>query len=249
MYNVLSATDQGTLFQLRNVRNVVSDPSKDFNASDLLVVKCHILCAAMRYLQMDSLDSFPVDHDQWDFGTKEDRQCKLFSIASAIASAYFNLSICSRDTNENQDHVHEYAKEVLSLGLLYMEFRDAIKEGDGNRVMNCWKYFMLIFKKTGHRNYAIESFNTLAQCEWLLPPRQANQLQYSNVHGLPGHNISCDLYMEHLNKLMKSCIQHLGANKTGSNIQRIGKCINAIDEILTSFDELNEIANTSNHRY
>lgn len=28
------------------------------------------------------------------------------------------------------DHVKEYARKLLSLGLLYMEFTDAIEEGD-----------------------------------------------------------------------------------------------------------------------
>ena len=33
------------------------------------------------------------------------------------------------------DNVYAYACEVLSLGLLYFEFRDAIKEGDGERII------------------------------------------------------------------------------------------------------------------
>ena len=34
------------------------------------------------------------------------------------------------------------------------------------------------------------------------------------MHGLPGKNISCDLYMEHLNRLLKDAIKALGDNKT-----------------------------------
>ena len=44
--------------------------------------------------------------------------------------------------------VYEYYREVLSLGLLYLYFKDSVREGDGTRVMVAWKYFMLIFKAT-----------------------------------------------------------------------------------------------------
>ena len=70
------------------------------------------------------------------------------------------------------------------------------------------------------------------------------QLKYSrfiNVHGHPKCNIPCNLYMEHLNGIVKSCMQHLGANKTERSIQRIGKCIGQIDEILTCYDQQNEL--------
>ena len=103
---------------------------------------------------------------------------------------------------------------------------------------------MIIFKATGRKNYALEAFALLAQYEWFLPPRQSKQLKFSrfvNVHGRPGCNVSCDLYMEHLNKMVKSCIQHLGANKTGMSIQRIGKCIGQVDEIL-SYDKDNKVS-------
>ena len=47
------------------------------------------------------------------------------------------------------DNVYAYACEVLSLGLLYFEFRDAIKEGDGERIIRIWKYLLLLFKASG----------------------------------------------------------------------------------------------------
>ena len=37
----------------------------------------------------------------------------------------------------NGDRVLEYAKDVISLELLYLKYRDAVKEGDGNRVECC----------------------------------------------------------------------------------------------------------------
>ena len=43
-----------------------------------------------------------------------------------------------------------------------LELQDGIREGDGDRVLKCWSYLLIIFKATGHRNYALEAFNTLS---------------------------------------------------------------------------------------
>ena len=109
---------------------------------------------------------------------------------------------------------------------------------------------MILFKATGHKNYAIEAFSLLAQHKWFLPPCQAMQLMYSrfiNVHGRIGHNVPCDLHMEHLNRVAKLCVQQLGANKTGKSIQRIGKCVGAVDKILQHYDQENDITTPSIH--
>ena len=44
------------------------------------------------------------------------------------------------------DGVVEYAKDLISLGLLYLEYHDAVKEGDGIRVVHCWKFWLPLFK-------------------------------------------------------------------------------------------------------
>jgi len=48
------------------------------------------------------------------------------------------------------DGVYAYATAVLTDGLLLMEFRDAIHEGDGDRVHRCYKFLMPYFHCTGH---------------------------------------------------------------------------------------------------
>ena len=47
------------------------------------------------------------------------------------------------DASRPHDHILEYASDVLTLGLLYMEFVDGIREGDGERILWCWCYFLL----------------------------------------------------------------------------------------------------------
>ena len=133
---------------------------------------------------MDDLNSEPccelipknIKHEN-----KDRKQQILRKVADTIIAKTVNISLqFKNDTSPdtNKDHVFEYACEVVSLGLLFLNYRDAIKEGDGERIMLCWKYFLPIFKATNRQNYAIEAFITLANCK-VLPPRQAHQLIWS----------------------------------------------------------------------
>jgi len=105
--------------------------------------------------------------------------------------------------SSNHDGICLYAREVLSLGLIWLEFHDAVKEGDGNRVIQVWKFLLLVFKNSGRKNYSIEALNLLVQEHYILTERQKLQLKWGrfvNIHGRQGCNVPCDLHMEHLNR-------------------------------------------------
>jgi L1 cell adhesion molecule like protein len=138
----------------------------------------------------------------------------------------------------------------MPFGLLYAELVDAVREGDGLRVLRWWRFVLLNFKATSRRNYSIEAFILLAQYQYLLCPREKSQLLYSrfiNTHGLPGRNISCDLYMEHLNRLLKEAIKAPEANKTPKVIDCVGKCIAPLDELLERFHTIHNYSPHSDH--
>lgn len=91
-------------------------------------------------------------------------------------------------TSKGCDGVLEYAQDTFTLGLLLMEFIDAIGEGDGCRIMRCWKFFLPVFKSVKRTNYSVEAFTLLAQYNYLFSPRMAAQLAWSrtvNIHGHP----------------------------------------------------------------
>ena len=97
---------------------------------------------------------------------------------------------------------------------------------------------LLLFRATGRKNYAIEAFTLLSQYHTTLPSNLAEQLKWSyfiHVHGLPGHNISCDLHMGHLNKLVMVSIEGLGANKSENEIKRVAKAMGALSKTTESF--------------
>lgn len=57
-----------------------------------------------------------------------------------------------------------------------------------------------------------------------------------NTRGKAGHNIPCDLHLDHLNRICKSSIKMLSANKTAKAIQRVGRCLNVTKVFLSRYD-------------
>lgn len=163
------------------------------------------------------------------------------------------LSLDSSPTGYIQsDSVSSYAIQLLRIGCLYMEFADAIREGDGVRVARCWRYFLPVFRTSHSSNYASEAFHFLYQHLYALSPRLSNQLiwgRFLNLRGLPGRNIPLDLHMEHLNRMAKDAMRNLGSNKTRmASISRVGRALGTLAPVLDQFDTDNCVQ-TSSSRY
>lgn len=254
LYKTDSSQDGGTLYQLRNLinrRNVVTDPKKDMNSCEdffELITNAHVLTAAMEKFEMKSLTDtvspnvFPVDREL----SSEERSKILDSAVRAIISEFIDITFpekCKK-VPKDQDRILEYAKEALTMGLIFLEFKDAVREGDGDRVMRCWKFLMLFFRASGHTNYTLEALNLLSHYHYLLPPRYAEQMKWNrfvNTQGKRGANISADLHMEHMNRICKEAINHLGANKTPKAVTRIGKVVGIVSSTLEHFDKVSGV--------
>ena len=107
---------------------------------------------------------------------------------------------------------------------------------------------MMVTVFCGRKNYSIEAFTLLSQYHLILPPRLAEQIKWSrfiNTHGHAGHNISCDLHMEYLNKIAKVAVEGLGANKTEKAITRVGKAIGTMTGMIDTFDTVNNVPSVS----
>ena len=188
------------------------------------VIEAHIVAAAMKVLKMTSLSDVPSmefvpqGNLTWT-QTAEERKAIIERVTNAIVDSFVFLDYKTSPnaTSNTNDGVYSYATNLLTLGCFYMEFRDAIKEGDGLRVLRCYRYMLPMFVSSGRRNYAIETLNLLLQHDFLLSPRLAEELiwgRFINTHGQAGKNISNDLHCEHLNRLCKAGIADLGPNKT-----------------------------------
>ena len=166
----------------------------------------------------------------------------ILSVARTVVNEHVTVSFTATTSEvSSTDGVQEYAREVLSLGLMFLEFKDGIREGDGERVFRCWKILFPLFMSSGRVKYTIEAFTLMCQKEYLLTPRQAMQLLYSrfvNTRGLPHHNIPCDLHMEHLNRTVKTALSFHGGQCQEATVKRVGKNVRCLRQAMTKFDEL-----------
>ena len=150
----------------------MKNPKDDFNACDdffRLVLQCHVISAALKVLEVDTIMSSPPDHLQPEkigLHSASKQKAILQFYCHAIVDAFTNLQLNTSTSTSNtvinyDDKVLGYAIELVTLGLLYVEFTDAIKEGDGGRIHRCWKFMFPLFRASGRTNYTMEAFTML----------------------------------------------------------------------------------------
>ena len=59
------------------------------------------------------------------------------------------LTIDSETSEDKRDDMFAYQKALLDYGMLILNFWDAISEGDGGRILRCWKLFLMYLKHQG----------------------------------------------------------------------------------------------------
>ena len=213
------------------------------------------MAAALSTFGIKSLSETPDDSvlpgTLW-MKPKEERKEWLDKMCMKVYDKFLCLSVDSfggEYVHTDDDSVSSYAIQLLRIGCLYMEFADAIREGDGQRVLRCWRYFLPVFRASHSTNYACEALNFLHQHLYTLSPRLSNQLiwgRFISVRGLPGRNIPLDLHMEHLNRLAKDAMRNLGSNKTrATSISRVGRSLGTLAPLLEQFDADNSVQSSS----
>ena len=145
-----------------------------------------------------------------------------------------------------------YQSSFLEIGHLVKNFYDAISEGDGLRVLRCWKFMLLYLKEDGasSRKYALEALYLQCQVNALLTHRPfgLEQVHLKTKYGTGG-NIPLYLALEHFNKLVKVLIRNLGSKGLHKNaIDRHCKALATNKQLLDNFDEMCSIRKRSgNH--
>ncbi len=125
LYSKQSLAEHGTMFQLRiliNRSGVPSNPEKNMKAAEdflLLLIHAHVVVAADKLFE-------------YDFGGDS-----LTSVAKSVAKSIVNTHLLLPASTTVDDGVTTYARELLTLGLIWLQFYDAVKEGDGDRILLC----------------------------------------------------------------------------------------------------------------
>lgn len=153
-----------------------------------VLLKSRILAAAMDIFGMENLDDDPcaeiLPPSVWMFERAE-RKAILSTLGNLLVHQYVHINTYTNDKTSG-DLVQDYVSKVMTLGLLYEEFVDAVRDGDGLRILIWWRYLFLVFKENGRNSYSTETFTILANHTFLLSPRQSQQLvqcRFVNIHG------------------------------------------------------------------
>ena len=129
----------------------------------------------------------------------------------------------------------------MNMALLLRNFRDAIKEGNGDRIIKCIKMFLLHFRQdgSGSTKYALEALYHLFQVQALLSPREAERLKWNrtaNNQGGDGNNVAIDVALEHDNHAIKDIIRSLGANISEESVLRVCRAFFILKNLLNVLD-------------
>lgn len=138
------------------------------------------------------------------------------------------------------DHIYNYHNARLQCGLLILNIMDAIAEGDGNRLIRCYKVVLLFDFKFKHTKYAYILLLLLVKIYALLSKTEAALLvhnRFVNKKGKRGGNIPLDLHMEHLNLGLKKLLQAMGVKITEAAAQRCARSITVMNEVMDSVYE------------
>ena len=96
-----------------------------------------------------------------------------------------NEEIPKGDDNK-QDYCYNYHIAKLTFGLLLMDFSDAVKEGDEDRLFNIYKLALLLLKTHGHYKYAYVILLHLVKCVSILPKQQALSCKWNKFYNGTG---------------------------------------------------------------
>ena len=189
---------------------------------------------------------------------RDNHEARVHSVNTSPVGEASNSSNTAESTSEEQttpaeqktDDRYNYATARLNFGMIVFNFDDAVKEGDGERILRCWKFMMLIFRAYKHTKYAFAALQLFFFSTCLLSDRLSHLLKWNrtvNNKGGKGHNISLDLRLEHLNNLLKEMLKCLGVNVTQKSVQRCSEAISALEEILRNMDSELGIDQPSGH--
>lgn len=107
---------------------------------------------------------------------RRNHEQKVHSLSVPIQS-----EASSEQTCKSSDDIFNYCTSRLNLGLIIRNADDAVKEGDGERIMRCWKIFLLYYKAYGHHKYALASFLLQSNIMAIFTEAQAQQLIWNRT--------------------------------------------------------------------
>ena len=218
-------------------------PKKNMNACTeviFTVFKGHILAYACKELGIDDIDSnvsLPLPKSA--SGTEKLRF--IVGIATEIMQncTIIEDALLGKPISESEDRKYNYTRTLCHYVSIALELYDAWHEGDGIRVIRCWQVLLPHFFATGHTKYALEAVRLHVQLA-SLPPRLVHQItwgRFVNTHGGLGHNLPCDFHNEHVNRLIKEYIKHMGSNFSQKAMTNVARSVSYLEVTSNRLDQ------------
>lgn len=149
------------------------------------------------------------------------------------------------------DSILNYHNSRLQIGLLLMNIADGMKDGDGYRLVNCYKFVLLFAYQFHNTKYAYALLLFFIQIYAVLSEEEAFCLifnRFINSKGKCGGNIPLHLFMEHLNLLLKRLAKGMGANVTSASLQRAAQSIVPLNKVMeTIYKDCNKVKRSGHH--
>ena len=152
----------------------------------------------------------------------------------------FLLGKVTDNDSDNQDFVRNYSICLLQYFFILLDTKDAVHEGNGERLETLHRQLPLHFKSVpGFNSYAIEMLVNIVQNMMFLSPAQSHQCIWASTANWKGgakRNIEIDLLQENRNKDIKNLIKGMGANKTDKAIDTASRAVGGTKKIVENFD-------------
>lgn len=229
-------------------------PKKDMNAcTDALfaVLKGYWLAYACQELGIDNVDSNFEHPILAPSVSVQEKQRFLVGLSMKIVEncTIIGGALLGMEVTESMDQKYNYTRSLCHYASLALEFYDAWHEGDGNRIIRCWKFFLLHFFESGRTKYSLDALRLQIQLS-CLPSQLVKQItwdRFINTHGGIGHNIPCDLHNEHVNRQLKAAIRHMGANFSQRALSSVARSTTYISTISQNFDKQCQVISSMAH--
>eukprot|EP00794_Sanderia_malayensis_P021256 gene21256-23329_t len=139
---------------------------------------------------------------------KQNHELKAHGIQTSLTG--------SQQSKDGSDDIYNYQTSFLEFGMILKNFFDAVKEGDGDRIIQCWKF--------------------------MLPYLKADGASKSGQGG----NIPMDLGMEHYIRIMKIIIRNIGSNARNPKIlQRYANPLSFSKKLMVKYDSMSLVIQRS----
>ena len=230
-------------------RNVSQDVKhyEDCEQLFMTVGKCSIIEALLEFFGMENTNGEII---------KNRPPCRLSDVGDT-KKEYFH-SVLDKFIDEffllphilpspdDEDSIRNRSLWLLKYYFILLDYKDAVEEGNGERLATLHKVLLPHFKRFGQsfKNYSIEMLISVVQNEIFLSNAEAFQCKWASTANWKGgsrKNIEIDLMQENLNDIIKS-------NKTVSATEWSSRSSGGERQIVVNVDQqMNSVPPSSSH--